>query len=43
MKELFDIENIRERVMSDSAKVCGITSIKKEKERHIFLHCYKRV
>ncbi len=29
MKELFDIENIRERVMSDSAKVCGITSIKK--------------
>lgn len=29
MKELFDIENIRERLMSDSAKVCGITSIKK--------------
>lgn len=29
MKELFDIENIRERVMSDSAKVCGITSMRK--------------
>ena len=43
MKELFDIENIRERVMSDYAKVCGITSIKKGEGKHIFLHCYKRV